>query len=83
MGPSSAKLLPSWQAAGRALGPRERLVGRWPITSIACIERMHETFERRCKMAYVKVRIPKYRVTKTGRVVKTGTVTRHVHIRKK
>lgn len=34
-------------------------------------------------MATVKVRIPKFRVTKNGRVVKTGTITRHVHVRVK
>lgn len=34
-------------------------------------------------MAYVKIRIPKFRVTKTGRITKTGTVTRHIHIKKK
>lgn len=34
-------------------------------------------------MASIKVRIPKYRVTKSGRVVKTGTVTKHVHVKKK
>ena len=32
-------------------------------------------------MATVKVQIPKFRVTKSGRIVKTGTVTRHVHVR--
>lgn len=31
----------------------------------------------------VTVRIPRYKVTRTGRVIKTGTTTRHVHIRKK
>lgn len=35
----------------------------------------------RCSMATVKVCIPKLRVTKSGRVVKTGTITRHVHVR--
>lgn len=34
-------------------------------------------------MATVKVRIPKFRVTKSGRVVKTGTVTRHIPIQVK
>lgn len=34
-------------------------------------------------MTMVKVRVPKLRVTKTGRVVRTGTVTRHVHVRVK
>lgn len=34
-------------------------------------------------MAYVRVRIPKYRVTKTGRIVKTGTITRYVHVKRK
>ncbi len=34
-------------------------------------------------MATVKVRIPKFRVTKSGRVVKTGTVTKNVHVRVK
>lgn len=34
-------------------------------------------------MATVKVRIPKFRVTKSGRVVKTGTITRHVQVRVK
>lgn len=31
----------------------------------------------------VTVRIPRYKVTRAGRIVKTGTTTRHVHIRKK
>ena len=31
----------------------------------------------------VTVRIPRYKVTRTGRIDKTGTTTRHVHIRKK
>lgn len=34
-------------------------------------------------MSTIKVRVPKFRVTKGGRVVKTGTVTRHVHVRVK
>ena len=34
-------------------------------------------------MAYVKVRIPKIRITKTGRIIRTGTVTRNVRIKKK
>ena len=34
-------------------------------------------------MSTVKVRVPKFRITKSGRVVKTGTVTRHVHVRVK
>lgn len=34
-------------------------------------------------MTMIKVRVPKFRVTKSGRVVKTGTVTRHVHVRVK
>lgn len=34
-------------------------------------------------MATVKVRIPKFRVTKSGRIVKIGTVTRHVRVRVK
>lgn len=34
-------------------------------------------------MSTVKVRIPKFRVTKSGRVVKTGTVTRHVRVKRK
>jgi hypothetical protein len=40
-----------------------------------------DSAERWCSMATVKVRIPKFRVTKSGRIVKTGTVTRHVHVR--
>lgn len=31
----------------------------------------------------VTVRIPRYKVTRTGRIVKTGTTVRRVHIRKK
>lgn len=31
----------------------------------------------------VTVRISRYKVTRTGRVIKTGTTTHHVHIRKK
>ncbi len=31
----------------------------------------------------VAVRIPRYKVTRTGRIVKTGTTIRHVHIKKK
>lgn len=31
----------------------------------------------------VTVRIPRYKVTRTGRVVKTGTIIRHVRIKKK
>lgn len=31
----------------------------------------------------VIVRIPRYKVTRTGRIVKTGTTTRHVHIKKR
>lgn len=42
-----------------------------------------DSTERRCSMSTVKVRIPKFRVTKNGRVVKTGTVTRHVRVRVK
>ena len=34
-------------------------------------------------MAYVKVRIPKILITKTGHIVRTGMVTRNVHIKKK
>ena len=34
-------------------------------------------------MKTITVRIPRYRVTRTGRVVKTGTTTRHVRIRRK
>ena len=34
-------------------------------------------------MAYVRVRIPRVRITRTGRIVKTGTVTRCVRVRKK
>lgn len=34
-------------------------------------------------MSTVKARIPKFRVTKSGRIVKTGTVTRHVRVRVK
>ena len=34
-------------------------------------------------MKTIAVRIPRYRVTRTGRIVKTGTITRHVRIRKK
>lgn len=39
--------------------------------------------ERRCPVSTVKVRVPKFRVTKSGSIVKTGTVTRHVHVRVK
>ena len=42
-----------------------------------------DSAERWCSMSTVKVRVPKFRVTKSGRVVKTGTVTRHVHVRVK
>lgn len=42
-----------------------------------------DSVERRCAMSTIKVRVPKFRVTKSGRVVKTGTVTRHVHVRVK
>lgn len=31
----------------------------------------------------VTVRIPRYKVIRTGRVIKTGTIIRHVYIRKK
>lgn len=31
----------------------------------------------------VTVRIPRYKVTRTGRVVKTDTIIRHVRIKKK
>lgn len=34
-------------------------------------------------MKTVTVRVPRYKVTKTGRVVKTGTTVRHVCIRTK
>lgn len=34
-------------------------------------------------MKTVVVRIPRYKVTRTGRVVKTGTTIRHVHIKKR
>lgn len=34
-------------------------------------------------MKTITVRIPRYKVTRTGRVVKTGTTTRHVRIRRK
>ena len=33
--------------------------------------------ERRMAMKTVAVRIPRYKVTKTGRVIKTGTTVRH------
>lgn len=31
----------------------------------------------------VTVRIPRYKVTRNDRIVKTGKTTRHIHIRKK
>lgn len=34
-------------------------------------------------MKTVVVRIPRYKVTRTGRVVKTGTTIRRVHIKKR
>lgn len=34
-------------------------------------------------MKTITVRIPRYEVTRTGRVVKIGTTTRHVRIRRK
>lgn len=33
-------------------------------------------------MAYITTRIPRFRVTKSGRAVKTGTIPRRVHIKK-
>lgn len=34
-------------------------------------------------MSTVKIRVPKFRVTKSGHIVKTGAVARHVHVRAK
>lgn len=31
----------------------------------------------------ITVKVPRYRVTKTGRIRKTGTVTKHVHVKTK
>lgn len=31
----------------------------------------------------ITVKVPRFRVTSTGRVVKTGTVTKHVHVKTK
>lgn len=32
-------------------------------------------------MASITIRLPKYRVTKTGRIVKTGTTIKHVRVK--
>ena len=32
-------------------------------------------------MAYATIKVPKYKVTKTGRIVKTGTTTKRVRIK--
>lgn len=31
----------------------------------------------------ITIRVPRYKVTHTGRIIKTGTTTRHVRIKRK